>query len=548
MSAELELHKAFAPREGETVDELIAAVLPKPSQRLKLEGEVARGGMASIQVALDRGLQRRVALKLMHVEHQHSTLAVRSFLREAQITGQLDHPNIVPVHEVGLEGNQLFFTMKLVEGRTLHELLDVSRATREPSDAPGVKLATPLEHDELLRLLEIFTKVLDAIAFAHARGVVHCDIKPENVMVGDFGQVYMMDWGIARVMPPRPEDPPDASLRGQPGAQRRVRDILPLATPNTNVVMGTPAYMSPEQARGDQSKIDARSDIFSLGAMLFEILTGHPPYQGRNAVQILLQAEDCKVKLPTNLPVPRELRRIVDHAMEADPDARYQRVEQLEADLRQFMRGGGNFPRQNFPRGAWIIRENEIGDAAYIMVSGQCEVVKNIDGRWESLRKLGPGEVFGETAILAASTRTASIVALTDVTTMVITRDVLEREVSSMKPWMGAFIKAIAERFRESEDKRRIASSLVIDRDPAGIANQALMLLKTWGRWDRDVGWTMSLRRLCGAVKASFGFAPEEVLAALGRYRQLDLDLANDTISLRDDKGLMAELERSIRF
>ncbi len=131
---------------------------------------------------------------------------------------------------------------------------------------------------------------------------------------------------------------------------------------------------------------------------------------------------------------------------------------------------------------------------------------------------------------------------------MVITRDVLEREVSSMKPWMGAFIKAIAERFRESEDKRRIASSLVIDRDPAGIANQALMLLKTWGRWDRDVGWTMSLRRLCGAVKASFGFAPEEVLAALGRYRQLDLDLANDTISLRDDKGLMAELERSIRF
>ncbi len=548
MSAELELHKAFAPREGETVDELIAAVLPKPSQRLKLEGEVARGGMASIQVALDRGLQRRVALKLMHVEHQHSTLAVRSFLREAQITGQLDHPNIVPVHEVGLEGNQLFFTMKLVEGRTLHELLDVSRATREPSDAPGVKLATPLEHDELLRLLEIFTKVLDAIAFAHARGVVHCDIKPENVMVGDFGQVYMMDWGIARVMPPRPEDPPDASLRGQPGAQRRVRDILPLATPNTNVVMGTPAYMSPEQARGDQSKIDARSDIFSLGAMLFEILTGHPPYQGRNAVQILLQAEDCKVKLPTNLPVPRELRRIVDHAMEAAPDARYQRVEQLEADLRQFMRGGGNFPRQNFPRGAWIIRENEIGDAAYIMVSGQCEVVKNIDGRWESLRKLGPGEVFGETAILAASTRTASIVALTDVTTMVITRDVLEREVSSMKPWMGAFIKAIAERFRESEDKRRIASSLVIDRDPAGIANQALMLLKTWGRWDRDVGWTMSLRRLCGAVKASFGFAPEEVLAALGRYRQLDLDLANDTISLRDDKGLMAELERSIRF
>ncbi len=545
MSAEFELQPAFAPREGETVDELIASVMPEPSQRLRLEGEIARGGMASIQIALDRALQRRVALKLMHIEHQHSTLAVRSFLREAQITGQLDHPNIVPVHELGLEATRLYFTMKLVDGRTLHEQLETIRtaAANQPErvDARGFKLASALEHDDLVRVLEMFSKVLDAVAFAHARGVVHCDLKPENVMVGDYGQVYLMDWGISRVLPPRPDDPPER-------LSRRVRDILPLVTTSTNVVMGTPAYMSPEQARGDHSRIDARSDVFALGAMLFEILTGHPPYQGRNAVQLLLQAEDCQAKLPENLLVPRELRRIVGRAMEADPAARYQRVEEMAVDLRRFMRGGGNFPRQTFAPGEWIIREHEVGDAAYILVAGQCEVVKHIEGRWESLRKLGPGEVFGETAILASTTRTASVVALTDVTTMVVTRDVLEREVEAMKPWMGAFIKAIASRFRESEDRRRISASLIVDRDPAGIANQALMLLKTWGKWDRDLGWTMSLRRLCGGVKASFGFAPEEVLAALQRHRQFSIEIDEDTVSLHDDKTLMAELERSVKF
>jgi serine/threonine-protein kinase len=541
VSAELELQPILVPREDETVEELLAAVLPNPEQRLRIEGELARGGMASIRIAFDRALQRRVALKLMHGEHQHSSLATRSFLREAQITGQLDHPNIVPVHEIGVDDDhQLYFTMKLVDGRTLHDQIDAVRSTHDRLDQRGMKLATAIEHDELLRLLEVFSKVLDAVAFAHARGVVHCDLKPENVMVGDYGQVYLMDWGIARVLPPRPDDAPEL-------LRRRVRDVLPSMV-NPNMVMGTPAYMSPEQARGLHDQIDARSDVFALGAMLFEILTGHPPYQGRNAVQLLLQAEDCKAKLPEHLPIPRELRRIVEQAMRPNPRERYQRVEDMEVELRRFMRGGGNFPLQKFARGEWIIRENEVGDAAYILMAGQCEVFKHIEGRWESLRKLGPGDVFGETAILAATARTASVVALTEVTTRVVTRDVLEREVDAMKPWMGAFIRAIASRFREAEDKRRVAASLVVDRDPAGIANQALMLIKTWGRWDRDLGWTISLRRLCGAVKASFGFAPEEVLASLQRYRHFVIDVPNDVVSLRDDKGLMGELERTLRF
>ncbi|HLT37793.1 MAG TPA: serine/threonine-protein kinase, partial [Enhygromyxa sp.] len=305
------------------VDALIAKVIPDPRNRLERQSEIARGGMASIHVAVDRALERRVALKLIHGEHQASMLAVRSFIREAQITGQLDHPNIVPVHELGVdEHGQLFFTMKLVEGRTLYDLIEALRSTHERVDARGMKIATAVEHEDLLRLLDVFFKVLDAVAFAHSRGVAHCDLKPDNVMVGDYGQVYLMDWGIAKILPPPPGAP-------APGRRRRISDTLPLTIHNQPVIIGTPAYMSPEQARGDHRSIDARSDIFALGAMLFEILTGHPPYQGRSAVDVLMQAEDAAATLPEHLPIARELRRIVATAMARDPADRYQRVEAM---------------------------------------------------------------------------------------------------------------------------------------------------------------------------------------------------------------------------
>ncbi len=547
-----------------SVEALIAKVLPEYGERLEDQGEIARGGMATIRVAVDRALKRRVAVKLMYGDHQGSMLAVRSFIREAQITGQLDHPNIVPVHELAVDEHQrLFFTMKLVEGRTLHDLIDALRSTHERIDQRGLTIPTAVEHEDLLRLLDVFFKVLDAVAFAHSRGVTHCDLKPDNVMVGDYGQVYLMDWGIAKVAP-RPPDGHPLSRR------RRISDTLPLLNPNANVIMGTPAYMSPEQARGDHRKIDTRSDIFALGAMLFEILTGHPPYQGRSAVDVLLQAEDAAASLPEQLPIARELRRIVALAMAPDPARRYQRVEDMQADLQVFMRGGGNFPHHTFAAGQWIIREGDIGDAAYILVSGRCEVLKQIDDTQELLRTLGPGDVFGETAILASTLRTASVRATTEVVAVIVTADVLEREVDAMKPWMGAFIRALAQRFSEATAKRvsdtsgarplpsrtgRTQRQLHAVRppqgslaDPAQVGNQALMLLKTWGKWDRDLGHSMSLARLCPALATICGLSQDEVLSLLRSYAQFNIEPAHDSISLRDDRGLMRELERALKI
>lgn len=424
----------------ERIQQLIRAALPEPEQRLRIEGEMARGGMGAVRFAFDGALQRRMAAKTMHAHTYEHLMLVHGFLREAQVTGQLDHPNIVPIHELGRDARgQLYFTMKLVEGQSLKALIGGAVA----HDA-----------DRLFNLLEIFVKICDALGFAHSRGVLHCDIKSANVMVGEFGQVYLMDWGGAQLLPPRPGV----------DARHWVRDSLPPlpAEDTQGMVFGTPAYMSPEQASAGREPMDERSDIFSMGALLYEIMTGKPPYQAGTALEAVLLAQLCDIRSPDTLPhvpanlYPRELVRIVMKALERRPEDRYSSVAALKLDLLRFMRGGGNFATIRVSRGTHVIRQGEVGDAAYIVVSGTLEVYKTIDDERVPLRVLGPGDMFGETAIFAASPRSASVVALADASLVVVTSDVIEQELASMKPWMGAFIRTLASRFGGVEEERRM--------------------------------------------------------------------------------------------
>lgn len=424
-----------APR----VLEMIEHVFPEIRERMKYEGEIARGGTGSIGVVFDRALLRRAAIKRLHAKTYNQPLLVRNFIREAQITGQLNHPNIVPVHEVGRDdGGDLYFTMKLVEGRSLSEML---------RDNPRRD-----DHDRLLNVLEVVVKVCDALAFAHSRGVLHCDIKSENIMVGDFGEVYLMDWGGATLMHPRGERP-----------KHWARDDLPrLSEAETKgLVFGTPAYMSPEQARAKIATLDPRSDVFSLGAVLYEVLTGRPPYVAKTGLAAIKKAQRADyVPLDERTGggvFPRELVRITMKALAPSRSERYQSVEELKHDIQRLLRGGGNFPTVRYEAGTHVIREGEVGDAAYIVVSGQLEVYRIIDGDRVSLRVLGPGEVFGETAIFAESARTASVVAITGCTLIMVTGDVIESELDAMKPWMGSFIRTLASRFGESETRRLVS-------------------------------------------------------------------------------------------
>jgi serine/threonine-protein kinase len=240
--------------------------------RYRVLGEVARGGMGAVLRVHDPTLGRTLALKVLLEQRQDQPAMARRFLEEAQIGGQLQHPGIVPVHELGqLDDGRPFFTMKLVKGRTLAELL------RERTDP-----AT-----ELPRFLQVFEQVCQTIAYAHSRGIIHRDLKPSNIMVGNFGEVQVMDWGLAKVLGQGPtEAVPAASAGASTMFTSRTSDD---SATQAGTVLGTPAYMPPEQARGQVTYLDERCDVFGLGAILCEILTGAPPYIGSRE-EILLQA------------------------------------------------------------------------------------------------------------------------------------------------------------------------------------------------------------------------------------------------------------------
>jgi len=414
---------------------LIDSVLPALMDRLRFGPEIAAGGVGAVRVAFDRSLQRRIAAKLLHDRSYGHYLLVHGFIREAQVTGQLDHPNIAPIYELGRdpEGG-LFFTMKLLAGKSLFELIG-GRPARDP--------------ERLHRRLTIFLKACDAVAFAHSRGVLHCDIKPGNVLVGGFGEVYVMDWGSAKILPLRPGADPELWVReALPALDRKELE---------GIIFGTPEYMSPEQAMGHHGALDERSDVFLLGALLYELLTGQPPYSESDTRLLLRMAESGDIASPDTVvgnavTFPPELVRITMKALAADPAHRYPSVVALQEDIHALLRGGGSFEVRSLPAGTLVIREGEVGDAAYIVQKGKLQVFKAMGTARLALRKLGPGDVFGETAIFAASARTASVIVLEDAELIVVTRPVIDQELGSMQPWLAAFVRTLASRFGGVDD------------------------------------------------------------------------------------------------
>jgi tetratricopeptide (TPR) repeat protein len=242
-----------------------SAELPLQIGRYQLEGEIARGGMGRIVRVRDEDFDRPLALKIMLSGGGEQE---ERFVREARMTGLLQHPGIPPVHALGrLADGRPWFVMKLVEGRSLHALL----AER------------PAPSAELPRFIGIFGQICQTVGFAHARGVIHRDLKPLNIMVGAFGEVQVMDWGLAKWL---------TDTRAEPQAHepRPAEAIGSEMQTRAGSVLGTPAYMAPEQARGELDRVDARADVFGLGGILCTILTGQPPYVALLADQVYLTA------------------------------------------------------------------------------------------------------------------------------------------------------------------------------------------------------------------------------------------------------------------
>jgi serine/threonine-protein kinase len=283
--------------------------------RFQSQGGLGEGGMGEVVAALDQDIGREVAIKRLRPEVRGQADVAR-FVDEIRIVGALEHPNIVPIHDVGVdEGGALYFVMRKVQGQTLESIIE--------------KLAAgdPLAHAHWTfeRRVHLFRQLLDAVAFAHGRGFVHRDIKPANVMVGHFGEVFLMDWGIAK--PVKEADHARAHLDAPKKPER-------FTTTHVGAIVGTPAYMSPEQARGEA--VDVRSDIYSLSVLLHEFLCLEHYLADQKTLESLVVAVQHErprsptfVASPHQSPTPADLSHFVAKGLEKDPAKRYQTVTEM---------------------------------------------------------------------------------------------------------------------------------------------------------------------------------------------------------------------------
>jgi WD40 repeat protein/serine/threonine protein kinase len=313
---------------AQSSEDHLGGVNLETSKRYLIMGEHSQGGQARIMLAYDEQLGREIAIKELLPPPSESLKVLsrrdKRFLREARITSQLSHPSIVEIYEIGhRQDGTLYYTMQLVKGKTLSSCLsELDNYSRR------------------IGLLDNFLGLCHAMAYAHSRGVIHRDLKPKNIMIGEFGESVLIDWGLAKVL--RAVGNPDANQSKQ-HLKVQLSNFLNVDDENTKTgdALGTPAYMSPEQARGEVGQIDHRSDIWGLGAVLYEILTGHPPFKGDSTDQIIENVKRGNYS-PVKQLVPQaadELVTIVKKALQPKKEDRYQSVSQMLEDVESYMTG-----------------------------------------------------------------------------------------------------------------------------------------------------------------------------------------------------------------
>jgi eukaryotic-like serine/threonine-protein kinase len=287
-------------------------------QRYEVGEPIGHGAMGEVLRATDRSLKRDVAIKTLRGSLQEDAESVARFVREARAVGRLQHPNIPPVHELGTTQQGLpYFSMRLVQGETLSEVI---RRLREGD------LATHA-HWTFARRVQVVQNVCDAVHYAHSLGILHRDLKPDNIMVGPFGEVQVMDWGLAR---PFRHCEQTAELAGATRA---------------GIFVGTPAYAAPEQIAGESDALDPRADVYGLGVLLYELCTLHPPFTGANAQQIMTAvlskrpAKPESYSHPVQGRVPRELSVLILQAMASLPEERMESAAELKRRLQEILEG-----------------------------------------------------------------------------------------------------------------------------------------------------------------------------------------------------------------
>ena len=275
-----------------------SARAPAAGERFVIVRPYARGGLGELFIALDPELDRQVALKGLQARHAFDPVSQSRFILEAKVTGRLEHPGIVPVYGLGRYADgRPYYAMRFIEGETLMHAIERFHASDKAVHDPGEREIA------FRRLLRSLIDACNAVAYAHSRGVVHRDLKPENIMLGRFGETLVVDWGIAKTLGDLPSEPADAPSPVAPAVDSS------LTRPGSAI--GTPQYMSPEQAAGESDRVGPASDVYSLGATLYCLLVGHGPFPSGSVADVLQRVRRGI------FPAPRRLRRSIDPALEA---------------------------------------------------------------------------------------------------------------------------------------------------------------------------------------------------------------------------------------
>ena len=407
--------------------------IPKPQgdrPRYRMVARLGEGGMGEVYIAFDQDLRRQLALKTVRAESDKPQ--IWRFLKEAQVLGQLGHPNIVPVYEMGLtEAGRPYYTMPVVHGETIHQIL----SSLELEDPAYLRVFS------LTRLVQIFLQVTLAVAYAHVKGVVHRDIKPANIMVGEHGEVILLDWGVAKLL-------------GETEVSTEAKEDITQA----GYAVGTPTYMSPEQVTGKD--VDARTDVYALGILLYEILTLEPPFRGKLMEVMTAHLEKEPTPPRARAPqreIPLELERACVKALAKAPDSRQQTARELHDEVQAWLESASDRAKRRERAGELAAQGRLLLDQYYALKEKVEEALKQVEDLrhryhdWQSVEEKSP---LFESEDEVASLRTALAEAASEVVMTLSAALGHDPAHPDARRFMAEFYW---DRFREAEQRRDFA-------------------------------------------------------------------------------------------
>lgn len=398
----------------------------RDTERYQFIDQLGEGGYGDVKRYFDTHLNRTVALKSLNKESSNHPRRLRSLINESRLISYIDHPGVVSIYDAYVNEDDSFcYTMKVIEGEDLGTLL----------------LKKGEEEMTLSHSMQVFTKVCETLAYVHDKGVIHLDIKPNNIMVGKYGQVMVVDWGNARLFD---HGPYEAYLK-EFGTESKVTDLEEIE----NYVSGTPPFMSPEQTRHPRNSLTPSSDIFSAGVLLYQILTKRYPFSIQTIKKFLDQLHNSNPPVPHKLrpSVPKRLSQICLKMLEKSTEERYQSFHEVLQDLEDFNNTGQAFNTQSYGRGEVIFEQGDVGEYAFLIVAGLIEITAEVDGDRRFLATLGEGQIVGELAIFNKEPRTATATAIVPSVIKIMTKDDIERELEKMSPWVGRIITSLSGKF-----------------------------------------------------------------------------------------------------